>query len=216
MGDCPERDDYARPAEPIDPTHPQQKGADIVDPIDSDPMDLAAPKPESSLEHQLVGKLGYFGHFLFVHAGGRGGKQRVLARLYHHDGRLPQRDLIEHSGNSAAALSEVLSKLEAEGLIKRTRSQQDRRQLDVVLTPEGTQIARNIMRGQQFFERQALCVLSDDQKHDLLQTLDLLMDHWNKLEKDPVIEGALRGCLPDSAQVDPQPETPQTNEQKGA
>ncbi|MGN0286203.1 MAG: MarR family winged helix-turn-helix transcriptional regulator [Atopobiaceae bacterium] len=148
-----------------------------------DPEDLPPYDRNASIEHRVLHDLGYFGHYLFVHAGGRGGKRRVLARLYRHDGRLPQRALIEHSGNSPAALSEVLSKLEAEGLIQRTRSHVDRRQLDVVLTQKGTQIAHDIELEQQRFEEQSLQPLSEAQKRELVEVLDQLVAHWDTIEK---------------------------------
>ncbi|MDD5800739.1 MAG: MarR family transcriptional regulator [Coriobacteriales bacterium] len=175
-----------------------------MDPIDLPPYDRTA-----TLEHRVLHDLGYFGHYLFVHAGGRGGKQRVLARLYRHDGRLPQRSLIEHSGNSPAALSEVLSKLEAEGLIQRTRSHVDRRQLDVVLTQKGSQIAHDIEQDQQEFERQSLAPLSDAQKSDLVQMLDQLVAHWDTIEKTGAVAETTRG----QAQA---PATQNAKDQKGA
>lgn len=88
-------------------------------------------------EARVLRDLGFFGHFLHVHAGGRGGKQYILSRLLRSGGAMTQRELQEHAHVTAAALSEVLAKLETEGLVLRTRSARDRRQLDIALTEGG-------------------------------------------------------------------------------
>ena len=74
--------------------------------------------------------LGYFGHFLHLHAGGRSGKQRMLERILREGGTISQRELQDTVPISSAAVSEVLAKLEFEGLITRTRSESDKRQLE--------------------------------------------------------------------------------------
>lgn len=160
----------------------------------------------SSIEHHVVRDLSYLGHFLFVHAGGRSGKQRVLSHLYHFGGRLPQRQMVEHAGITPAALSEVLAKLESEGLVVRTRSEQDRRQLDVVLTPKGIKRARQTVRWQELFEEESLAVLSDAEKSQLKGMLDRLVDHWDTIEKTHSIEARLSKCTteaPDSPEAAP-------------
>jgi DNA-binding MarR family transcriptional regulator len=81
--------------------------------------------------------LGYFGHFLHLHAGGRSGKQHMLERILREGGTVSQRELQDTVPISSAAVSEVLAKLESEGLITRTRSESDKRQLDVTFTENG-------------------------------------------------------------------------------
>lgn len=146
---------------------------------DSDPsrqLHDHASTPETEVLHDM----GFFGHFLYWHAGGRGGKNVILGRLLAHDGRLPQRELLERSHISSAALSEVLSKLEAKGLITRTRSEADRRQLDIVLTDEGAQTARQMLARKEAFEKDSLSVLTEDEKHELRELLKRVRDHWER------------------------------------
>ncbi len=139
-------------------------------------------REEEPMSHRVLQDLGFFGHYLHVHTGGRSGKQHVLAKLYKSGGRLLQRDLQEHSHISSAALSEVLSKLEAEGLIMRSRSDEDRRQMDISLTDEGTKQA--IMRKREFeaFEAECLSCLSEEERLQLLGMLDRLVEHWRGLD----------------------------------
>ena len=87
--------------------------------------------------------LGYLGHYLHVHTGGRNGRQRTLMRLL-DEGPITQRSLLDQSGVSSATLSETLAKLEAEGLLVRERSREDRRQLVLTLTDEGREAAHGI------------------------------------------------------------------------
>ncbi|WP_070640846.1 MarR family winged helix-turn-helix transcriptional regulator [Olsenella sp. HMSC062G07] len=131
-----------------------------------------------TLEQRALHCLGYFGHYLHVHAGGRCGKQRILAKLLTHGGRLTQRELQELFPISAAALSEVLSKLEAEGLISRTRSERDRRQLVIELTDAGAQSATTVTEGRRLFESRCLAALADDEKEAFVSMLERVSRDW--------------------------------------
>lgn len=127
--------------------------------------------------------LGYFGHFLHLHAGGRSGKQHMLERILHEGGTVSQRELQDTVPISSAAVSEVLTKLESEGLITRTRSASDKRQLDVTLTENGQVEAKVCAEKRAKFEAEALSVLTEDEKGQLLDMLDRLMKHWQDIEE---------------------------------
>ena len=72
---------------------------------------------QPSAELQILRRLGYFGYYLHTHWGGRNGKQHILVELLAHDGCMTQRDLQEASCITSASLSEVVTKLETEGLV---------------------------------------------------------------------------------------------------
>ncbi|MCH3948549.1 MAG: MarR family transcriptional regulator [Olsenella sp.] len=127
--------------------------------------------------------LGYFGHFLHLHTGGRSGKQHMLERILDEGGTVGQRELQDTVPISSAALSEVLAKLESEGLITRTRSQSDKRQLDVSLTADGQAEAKLCAEKRAKFEEEAFSVLSEEERTQLLEVLDRLMAHWQKIEE---------------------------------
>lgn len=127
--------------------------------------------------------LGYFGHFLHLHAGGRSGKQRMLERILREGGTISQRELQDTVPISSAAVSEVLAKLEFEGLITRRRSESDKRQLDVTLTAEGEVEAQVCAEKRAKFETEALSVLTEDERCQLLGMLDRLMSHWQSIEE---------------------------------
>ena len=140
------------------------------------------PPADWTLEHRLIWDLGFFGHYMHVNMGGRSGKKRILTRLSKHGGCMDQRTLQESFDIKSGSLSEVLAKLEAEGFVERRRSEEDARKLVVVLTPAGAERARKYERESQEFERSALACLTQPERAELLETLDRLINHWNKLE----------------------------------
>lgn len=143
---------------------------------------LAKCRANETTEQQILHLLGYLGHYMYVMRGGLGGKQHVLKTLL-LQGEMTQRELLELLHTSSAALSEVLGKLEREGLIKRGRSEADKRQLEVSLTEAGKGAAAEMVREEREFEKDSLDILSQEEKVDLLNRLDVIFDHWRKLEK---------------------------------
>lgn len=147
-------------------------------------LDAHFKEVEKSPEHRVLHDLGFFGHFIHVHAGGRSGKQHILAKLLCHDGHLTQRELLERSHVTSAALSEVLTKLEGEGLVTKTRSDQDKRQMDIALTSRGVLRATQLVEEQLKFEEQCLSALSQDEKVRLVDMLDRIRESWCEYEKE--------------------------------
>lgn len=145
---------------------------------------------QPSTELQILRRLGYFGYYLHTHWGGRNGKQHILVDLLAHDGCMTQRDLQEASCITSASLSEVVAKLEAEGLISRERSETDRRQLTLTLTDEGRRRARAFIESRREFERTAFDCLSSDEKDRLLDTLDRVAERWEEIEAEKREEAA--------------------------
>lgn len=140
-------------------------------------------RPESEAL-RIMRNLGYFGYYLHVHWGCRNGKQHILVELLAHDGRMTQRDLQEASCITSASLSEVIAKLEAEGLIERERSETDRRQLTVTLTEPGAERAREVLRTREEFERLAFDCLSPEETARLASTLDRVAARWMEIEAE--------------------------------
>lgn len=141
-----------------------------------------SPPPDWSLEHRLIWDLGFFGHYLHQN-GGRSGKKRIITRLAQHGGCMDQRELQDSFDIKSGSLSEVLAKLEAEGLIERTKSEEDARKLVVSLTKAGKQAAEQERQDSQRFETEALEPLSTAEREELLVTLDRLINHWNTINR---------------------------------
>ncbi|WP_417229225.1 MarR family winged helix-turn-helix transcriptional regulator [Thermophilibacter sp.] len=151
---------------------------------------MCEPNAQPGTELQILHRLGYFGYYLHTHWGGRNGKQHILVELLAHDGRMTQRDLQEASCITSASLSEVVTKLEAEGLILRERSETDRRQLTLTLTDEGTRRARAFIESRREFEQLAFDCLTPDERDRLLETLDRVAERWEEIETSKREEAA--------------------------
>ena len=137
---------------------------------------------EPSTELRIMRNFGYFGYYLHVHWGGRNGKQHILVELLANGSQMTQRELQEASCITSASLSEVIAKLEAEGLVARERSATDRRQLTVTLTPEGEARAREVIRTRAEFEALAFDCLEPAERERLADTLDRVAARWLELE----------------------------------
>ena len=136
----------------------------------------------SSVGKRILHDFGYFGHFLHMHVGGRAGKQYVLIRLLKSGGSLTQRELQEVGGTASASMSEVLAKLEGEGLIERVPLETDARQRMVRLTEAGTAKATDIEAHRLRFEKDALSPLSEEEQGELAGMLDRVAAHWRQIE----------------------------------
>lgn len=72
------------------------------------------------------------------------GGQATLLHLIQKSPGVGVRDLAEREGMSAPAMSGYVDRLEAAGLVKRTRSGEDRRRVGLTVTPEGARILRAV------------------------------------------------------------------------
>ncbi len=139
-------------------------------------------RANESVDQQILNLFGFFGHYMFVYRGGLGGKRHVLKTLLAKGGKATQKELLGEIHISSASMCEVLGKLEREGLLERTRSAADKRQLEIDLTARGTELAREMQDEENDFCDQALDFMTPDEKRELLATLDNIFNHWR--EKD--------------------------------
>ena len=72
-----------------------------------------------------------------------GGQAALLAVLRGHPG-IGVRELADLEGVSAPAMSGYVDRLEAAGLVRRTRSDTDRRRVGIDLTPAGLRVLRSV------------------------------------------------------------------------
>lgn len=154
-------------------------------------IDSDCVRPDDwSMGHKVIHDLGFFGHFLHFTAGGRSGQKHVITYLSFHDGHMSQRELQDRLEISSGALSEVLAKVEADGLIERTRSEADRRLQEVRLTERGHELALTYAEERGSFEDACLSCFDEAEQAQLLTLLDRLVDHWKALAKE---RGAAKG-----------------------
>ncbi len=106
----------------------------------------------------------------------------MLIRLLKSGGSLTQRELQEVGGTASASMSEVLAKLESEGLIERVPLETDARQRMVRLTSAGAAKATDIEAHRLRFEKDALSPLSEEEQGELAGMLDRVAAHWRQIE----------------------------------
>ena len=98
-------------------------------------------------------------------------------------GSQESRQLADEAGISGGTLTGVLDTLERKGLVKRRAVPQDRRRVEVVLTPSGTKVVDEVMPA---FNRQEALVtegLSDNEMATLARLLRKVLQTTEELDK---------------------------------
>jgi MarR family transcriptional repressor of emrRAB len=92
-------------------------------------------------------------------------------------GPLNPREVAVKTGMSRAAVSSLVNTLEGRGLVARTPSRIDRRQVNLALTDEGVQIVRRDFQAQNERESEWAEALEPDEVATLAGLLEKLMQH---------------------------------------
>lgn len=102
------------------------------------------------------------------------GQGKVLVMLAENDG-VSQKLLTEQSGIRPASLSELIIKLERNGLVERQRNEEDKRNRNVYLTEEGRALAETIKSRKDESADFLFDVLSEEEKETLMVLFDKLI-----------------------------------------
>lgn len=102
------------------------------------------------------------------------GQGKVLVMLAENDG-VSQKLLTEQSGIRPASLSELIIKLERNGLVERHRNEEDKRNRDVYLTEDGRTLAETIKSRKDESADFLFDVLSEEEKETLTVLFDKLI-----------------------------------------
>lgn len=130
---------------------------------------------------RILTNLGFCGHYMHFHRGGRSGRAPILCLLEKNGGTMSQQALGASFDLKAGSLSEILSKMEGGGLITRTRDRQDRRQLTVCLTEAGAEAARLETEARIRFRTRAFSNLTPEEQDQLADLLDRVKSRWEEL-----------------------------------
>ena len=91
----------------------------------------------------------------------------VLVVLRTADGELPLRALRRRLGTSKANATEIVTTLEAQQLVRRSRSDRDRRAVTITLAPRGRGIVDRLFPDHAGRVRDAFAVLDEQEKRSL-------------------------------------------------
>ena len=140
----------------------------------SQPVDIPeAVSAEDKLAKRILSGLGFCGNYMHFHGGG-------VAKQ--PGGEMSQQELGMHFDLKPGSLSEILSKLELNGLIERSRNPKDRRQLTIRLTETGRENARIDQAARIRFREQAFSALTHDEREDLAEMLEKIRVTWEELD----------------------------------
>lgn len=129
------------------------------------------------MEKKLIINLRDLGHMIRFLYEGKGSQKQILIILYEY-GIMTQRELTERIGIQPGSASEVIGKLENAGLIRRERSQTDRRTTDIQLTEAGLRQAKEAAMQRKTRHQEMFSCLSDQEKETLLRLLERLNADW--------------------------------------
>ena len=127
------------------------------------------------------------GHFLHFNMRGKAGRKRVLATLL-REGEISQRTLQDLLDIQSGSLSEILAKIEADGLLEKVKCGSDRRGYILRLTESGQALAKQVTACHEARVDKLLGCLSDDEQLALLAMLDKLTLHWSSDEVASMFE----------------------------
>ena len=106
-------------------------------------------------------------------------QNRILLVL-HREGPMTQKALMCKMQIQPGSLSEVLSKVESAGYVERRRCEDDRRNCEIRLTPDGVKQAEAFEKDRQDMAQLLFETLDEQEKQTLFAILTKLHDHWNE------------------------------------
>ena len=115
------------------------------------------------------------GHILYHSGSGKTGQGRIL-HILDYQQSVSQKDLQTMLDIKSGSISELLSKLEREGLIRREKDEKDRRRVIVTMTEAGRAHAQQFHAQNQ--EKDRFAVLNREQREQLKELLELLLEDW--------------------------------------
>lgn len=130
-------------------------------------------------DKKLLEILELTGHFLYHRRGGKRRQYKILCIL-HDNGDISQKTLLDMFNIKSGSLSEAIVKMEADGLITRTKSPEDKRNYIIHLTEKGRNEYLDInsqIKGQ---EKILFNTLSDEEKDELYRLHDKLLADWRE------------------------------------
>ena len=146
---------------------------------------------DSQLHHELaargVSDLHAAGHFLHFNAKGRRMRRRTLI-LLNERGPLPQKEVQDILQIKSGSISEMLGKMEKEGLLERVRDEHDRRSTLLQITPEGQKEAAKLQTLYEARMSRMMDCFSEDELLTLCESLEKMQRHWLALEETGFFE----------------------------
>ncbi len=128
-----------------------------------------------------ISRLRACGHFLYHRTGGKTGRRRIL-RILSAQPDILQKELQEKLRIQPGSMSEVVIRLEADGLVQKHRSEADGRQWALHLTEKGHAEALRLNAEHDAQIQEMMSCFTQEQIDSLIVELDALLAHWDTLD----------------------------------
>lgn len=151
-----------------------------------------ADTENKELNGRIVHQIWNVTHILRRISDGRAGQKRILTILLRNED-VTQSELTAHLGIQPGSASEILSKLETAGLIRRIENRADRRTVRIELTASGRREAEAAKAEKDDRKQELLSPLSTEEQKQLLQLLEKMNTAWTEHYEDPEKGRRLRG-----------------------
>ena len=146
-------------------------------------VERAEEYKKSNIDEKLLMNLRDTGHTIRNLSEGRGSQKKILI-LLNEVGKITQKKLTKKLRVKSASSSEILSKMEDSGLIKRTDSKKDKRTMDIKLTKEGKKEAVLAKDQMDDLHSEMFSCLSTTEKEQFLSILEKLNLDWDSRYAD--------------------------------
>ena len=143
-------------------------------------------------DRELFGSLRKVGHFLFYLMGDKSGQRRVLFQLDYF-GEMTQKELQERLSVKSSTMSEMICKMENNNLIDKRPSPKDKRSIVLSLSAAGRLAANRNKDAMDQLTLKLFECLSEQEKQQMLNFSQRLLEHWKKLEEDGTLSSIERG-----------------------
>ncbi len=138
---------------------------------------------KNALSNDVIKQLRMCGHFLYFRMGGKIGRRRILVVLEEHN-ELLQKDLQDILQVQSGSLSEIIIKMENDGLIEKAKSTKDNRHIVLRLTAKGLKEAIAARKEHDRQVEELMSCLTENQKEELYNLLSITLKHWKEIEKN--------------------------------
>ncbi len=134
---------------------------------------------EQSLEKALILNLRDLGYIVRNLYEGKGSQKRVLI-LLKESGEMTQAKLTKRLGIRQGSASEVIRKLDAAGLVCRTKNDNDKRTVDIYLTEAGKVAAEDALLQRRKRHKAMFSCLTEQEREELFRLTEKLKQDWGQ------------------------------------
>lgn len=133
----------------------------------------------AEVDLELMRHMRWCSHLLYHRHNLNFSRNKILY-LLHSNGPMTQKALMDQLRIQAGSLSEMLSKLEQQGLLEKTRCPHDKRNCHLTLTETGKEQALLFEKERQDMAQYLFAPLTNEEKISLVDMTHRLMEHWSK------------------------------------